>query len=522
MLTEITENKMNQTDILKISLLSFLLIGILLWFEGNIGLDFADEGALWYGVWRTKFGYIPSMDFQSYDPGRYYWATFWSYVLGDGIIGLRISTGIFAAFGLILGLLAARRVTSSFWPLVPIGILLVMWMYPRHKIFDISLSLAAVFFAVRLIENPSLLRHFSSGVFVGLAAFFGKNHGFYGFLTFFFLILYAYVKTRENGMIKRISLFLAGVAVGYLPMFVLVFAVSGFLDSLLDSIMLLKEHGETSLYVPVPWPWVTDYSRLGVTQIFQIFSTGLWFLLMPLFYLCAIITLLSVQIKNLNSKHLLLASTTIGVFYMHHAFSRADIAHLAQGIHPLLLGFVSLSYAMEFNRKKIVLIGLAAVIFSLTIFSVTFLNPFTLKLNAPSGAYVKYDIEGDGVWIRKEQADLIDNVKRIVQERVPINESVLIAPHWPIMYRILQKECPIWLIYFVFPENLQRQEKMITELKLKNVNYAIIGDEALDNRDDLRIRNTHSILYQHLMTAFEPIAVTGLPANYVLLHRKVN
>lgn len=519
MFNEINKNQISRIDILKISLLSFVLVGISLWLGGNIGLDLTDEGIQWYDVWRIKLGEIPVLNFESYDPGRYYWSAFWSFVLGDGIIGLRISTGIFAAIGLTLGLLAAKRVINSFWQIVIVGCLLVMWMYPRHKLFDISLSLAAVFFAVRLLENPSLLRHFSSGVFVGVAAFFGRNHGFYGFLAFIFLILYAGVSVRENRIIKRIGLFVAGVVIGYFPMFILMFAVHGFFDALLDSIILLKERGGTNLYLPVPWPWVADYSRLSFIQIVQKFSVGFWFLLMPLFYIYATITILFVKIKNVNSKNLLLASTSVGVLYMHHVFSRAEIAHLAQGIHPLLLGLVSLPYAMGFNYKKVALIGLIAVVFCLTIFSVGFVIPFTVKLNSPSN-YVKYNIEGDSIWIRKEQADLINNAKRIVQEKVRQNDRVLIVPHVPMMYRILRKENPVWLLSFLFPDTERRQQEMIRGLGAKKVNYALIGDETVDGRDDLRFRNTHGTLYKHLMTEFEPIAVTGLPANYVFLHRK--
>lgn len=37
------------------------------------GLNLADWGYLWYGEWRTRLGEIPLLDFQSYDPGRFYY-----------------------------------------------------------------------------------------------------------------------------------------------------------------------------------------------------------------------------------------------------------------------------------------------------------------------------------------------------------------------------------------------------------------------------------------------------------------
>ncbi|MGH7799266.1 MAG: hypothetical protein ACREOW_01380 [Thermodesulfobacteriota bacterium] len=163
-------------------IISFLL-------QGNIGLNLADEDILWYGTIRTAFGEIPILDFSSKDPGRYYWTAGWSFIFGQGIMDLRLSVALFQVIGLTLGLLAARRVVKNWWVLGLVGLLLLAWMYPRWKLFDSSLAMAAVYMAVRLIERPELKRYFYSGVFVGLTAFMGRNHGLYNFLAFFIIIL---------------------------------------------------------------------------------------------------------------------------------------------------------------------------------------------------------------------------------------------------------------------------------------------------------------------------------------------
>ena len=173
----------NSGEFLLIAALSFLLVALSLWIQGDIDLSFTDEGYLWYGAIQTKSGHVPIRDFQSYEPGRYYWSAAWSYLLGSGIMALRISSGIFQGIGLTLALLAARRAVSSYWKLALVGLLLIVWVYPIFKLVDVSLAMSAVFFAVRLVEKPSFVRHFVAGVFVGLAAFFGRNHGLYGFLA---------------------------------------------------------------------------------------------------------------------------------------------------------------------------------------------------------------------------------------------------------------------------------------------------------------------------------------------------
>ena len=60
---------------------------------------------------------------------------------------------------------------------------------------------------------------------------------------------------------------------------------------------------------------------------------------------------------------------------------------------------------------------------------------------------------------------------------------------------------------------------MIEELNKKNVNWVILGDVPLDGRDELRFKNTHPLIWQHLMQNFEVVEQT-LPYNHQLLHRK--
>src|SRR6266545_4510165 len=84
-------------------ILSALLVIIFFLLQGNVGLDIADEGFLWYGTIRTALGEVPIRDFQAYDPARYYWGALWFKVIGNnGIIALRISEALFQFLGLSL------------------------------------------------------------------------------------------------------------------------------------------------------------------------------------------------------------------------------------------------------------------------------------------------------------------------------------------------------------------------------------------------------------------------------------
>ena len=124
--------------------------------DGDLGVNFADEGYLWYGVEAVLRGLVPIRDFQSYDPGRYWWAAVWSLVLGKGLMPLRLSCALFASLGIFAGLLAARRVCRRLEFLLGMGLLLAAWMHPRYKCFEQSIALMFVYAGVLLIEKPSL------------------------------------------------------------------------------------------------------------------------------------------------------------------------------------------------------------------------------------------------------------------------------------------------------------------------------------------------------------------------------
>lgn len=501
--------------VIKIVLLSMILVSVSLLLQGDIGLNLSDEGYLWYGQIETALGRVPIRDFQSYDPGRYYWAAFWSLLFGDGIMALRVSTAIFQAIGLTLGLLAARRAVKSYPMLIFTGIILIVWMYPRHKLFDISLSMASVFFALRLFERPSLMRHFAAGVFVGIAAFIGRNHGLYGLLTFSSLTFFIWLKMNRSAIVNRYVVFTAGILVGSLPLIIMLLAIPGFSESFRNQIVTTS-----FLYLPIPWPWSLDYSHIDLIGAINGFLIGTIFIAMPIFYLYSIIKAFFGDENFLKNKSLLIAASFTGIFYMHHAFSRADFGHLAQTMQPLLLGAVALSASSGFINNKPLTASLACLAALFTFFTAAMANPYYLRQSAHADWYVRYDIKGDRLFLPRETASMIESMKNAVAGNIQPGEGLIIAPHITTMYCILGRRSPAWEIYNMFPAKEERQIDTIDRLKRENVRWALLGDVALDGRDELRFQNTHRLIYTYLKEEFEEMDIPGLPDNYRMLHKR--
>jgi len=520
----------NASEVLKVMFLAMGLATLSLYLQCNIGLGLADEGFLladegflWYGAVQTALGRVPVRDFQSYDPGRYYWTAFWLRLLGNNLISLRISCRIFQVIGMTLGLLVLRRAIRS-WPmLIVAGFVLLAWMIPRHKLFDSSIAMSGVFFAFYLIRKPSLRRHFISGIFVGIAAFFGRNHGLYNFLAFALLIMFIWFKSGRTNLIRRAVWWFIGILVGYSPMLIMILTVEGFWSSFIEEALVSFSRGATNIPLPVPWPWKLQISKITLATLepaVRRFLVGSAYLSIPLFYFCSVICISASKKERMQRKSILVAATLVGMMYMHHAFARAGSYHLAQAIGPFLIALFALPFTFNFSNKKILnSIGLL-ILLGVTHIAVVRMSPYCWKKNTSSVTFVKYDIAGSHIWMTQRKADFIKTVRDIDSQKVRKDEGLLIAPHWPGLYPILQRESPLSRIYFLFPESTERQKEMIRLLKKKNVNWVILGDVALDGRGELRFRNTHRLVWQHFVDEFEVVNFQGLPENCQLLHRK--
>ena len=61
---------------------------------------------------------------------------------------------------------------------------------------------------------------------------------------------------------------------------------------------------------------------------------------------------------------------------------------------------------------------------------------------------------------------------------------------------------------------------MIRTLNEKNVDWAIVADNTLDNREDRRFSATHKLVWSYLMKNFESVRLACLTGSMKLLHRK--
>jgi hypothetical protein len=492
-------------------LLAIVLAGVSFAVQGRQGINLADEGFLWYGAQQTARGKLPLRDFQSYEPGRYYWSAAGTFLFGEGLVALRFSETVFQVLGLWAGLLAASRVAHSWTLLAAVGLMLTLWMFHSFRLFDNTLLLCGIWIAVRLIEEPSPARLLTAGFFVGLCVFFGKNHALYNFLAQASLLLFLHFKLGPVLSVAHLGIWVAGIMAGLVPTIAMFVAVPGFFASYIESIQLIFRRG-TNLPLPIPWPWRVSLNSGDATQ----FVLGIFFLALPLGYLAAITVSLSMRSQMIEDHAVLIACAFVGIFYLHHAFSRADFGHLAPVIYPFLLGALALLGFLE--ARKFYFWAVIAVLIAAALFTVCRRMPIYQRITSLT-PWVPYNAGGK-IFVPPHINQLLTCLRKFAAENIAAREGVLIAPFTPTLYPILNRESPLWDIACYFPATAQRQETMIHELAAKNVNWAIISDTLLDKREDLRFSATHELVWQYLMENFEPIECVCLPKEMKILHRK--
>ena len=502
---------------------TLVLAAILLVLQLDIGHAqlIADEGYIWYGAWRTSLGEVPIRDFESYDPAFYLWCALWFVLSGDsGLITYRAANAAFQFVGLTLGILILRRVTESYVILLLAGLVLLIWIaIPLKTVLDLTVAIAAVYGAVLLVEKPTARRHFGSGVLIGFIAFTGRNHGVYCAIAYLSLIAFIWIKVSRSDLVRKLAAWSCGVAVGYAPALVMMAFIPGFFPAFVAEILSVFQQG-TNLPLPVPWPWQVTYQDFvqGPIGAAHKVVVGSIFVLMPLFFTVSLVYLFAERGADIKRHPVFLAAVFIGTPYMHYAFSRADVWHLWLAIFPFLLGVMSIPFP-DFKTARLARSALVLALLGASVLTAGFVSPYS-QMYLSGVDFAKVRVRNDVILLHPSLAHIIDVVSTISAEFVGRDETLLVAPHWPGLYPILGRKSPLREIYFLFPSSAEQQRNAVQKLEDENTNWVILGDEAVDGRQELRFRSTHPLLWEHFQVDFEEVPMDGLPENYRLLRRK--
>ena len=482
---------------------------------GHTYLGLVDEGFQWHGVLRVREGEVPMRDFQAYDPGRYYWCALWSFVFGRGIVGVRAAGAVFQALGLFCGLLVARRFTRSRTELIACAAILGLWMFPRHKLFEPALTLIALWVAVRAVEEPAPRRLFQAGFLTGLAAWFGRNHVLYLMLGFSTLSAFLMWKRALREPRRSLAAFVLGLSVGSLPLTGMLLLVPGFAGAFADSIRHIVDVG-SNVPEPYAWPWRIEFAGKHGFVLLGTVALAVAFLLPALMYPAGLLVALRTPREALARRAVPIASALVGIYYVHHAAVRSDAFHLAQSFPPVLLLALSLPALSTRALPRILATSVLAVV---TFFAVPVANPILEHLIPGSEReFVDHVVAGETLRLPPGQARLLTNVAAACEQVGA--EPLFIGPMRPALYPVLGKRCPAWWLYILWSLSDAEQQATIRRLEEGHVDWLLIVDDAVDDREELRLANTNPLLWRYIEEAFRLVPDARLPQAHLLFRRK--
>jgi hypothetical protein len=496
------------------------VLGLFLW-EGHCGLSLWDEGFLWYGAQRVLQGEVPIRDFMAYDPGRYYWSAALMALSGDdGVVSLRIAASVLQAGALAIALWTivgrARRTGVVFLALCTVT--LVLWMFPREKLFDVSVSIALIGIHAFLVEHPSRRRSFLAGVVVGLAAVVGRNHGVYGLVGSALVFLHLAIgRTPDLRIGPALASWATGVVAGYAPILLMLAVVPGFAPAFLGDIFSLVERGSTNIAIPIPWPWRIAFESATSFDVLHGVVTGLFFLAVGGFAVGSLVWSVRRRLRGEPLPAAFVASAALALPYAHYAFSRADVVHLAQGVFPLLIGSLAL---LAHQRSPIAWTILGVVVLSSVVVMLPIRPRMQCLLSLPC---TDREVAGSTLWIPRITADNLTLLEGLARSYASDGESFVVAPVWPGAYAALGRRSPLWEIYPLFPRSEAFQREEIERLEADPPGFALIVDVPLDGREDLLFSRTHALVDRYLRDHLTPVKpLQRFPHYRIYVHPEVD
>jgi hypothetical protein len=465
--------------------------------QAHYGFGAWDEGYLWYGAQATLRGEVPIRDFMAYDVGRYWWAATWMRALGaEGELALRLATTAFQAMGLVAGVACLVRARRS--PAVVLAgiVVLLAWCWPWFRAYDCAAAAILVWTAAWTLAAPGPRRAFVAGLVLGAVAMVGRNHGLYGGVALVVAIALGWPAPRRW---RGLAALAAGTACGYAPMLVLLLADAGFRAAFIADNLALVAAGGTNIGLAVPWPHRAFAEPGTAFEVARKVVVGLYFVAMPAFVLAGAVRLWRLGPGRWQGHPVFAATLLLALPYAHFAFSRADPSHLANGIVPVLIGVFA--WPPRAGTRTWPRAAMATLVLATSLLAMAPLHPGVAGRWA--GDWVERDVAGDRLRMSPSTAKQLDRVARLVAGVEPGSRRVLIAPFWVGMYPAFGLRSPVWEIYALPPRDEAFERAEIARLQAAGVRLAIVQQNALDGREDLRYRNTHPRLQAYLEQEFE-------------------
>jgi hypothetical protein len=502
-------------------LLAALVCFSVFFLQWRYGFNLGDEGWLWYISKRTVLGDVPVRDFFSYDPGRYYWSALIFKLLGrSGFFEQLLANYVFAIIGLTLTYLAMVSAgLSRTWRIVILLLLGIVIGFPRHKIYEQTLSLTATVAVAFLFAAPQRTKRWLlSGVVIGLAAFFGRNSGLFCFIAAVIAFTLLKIRAQQLPIARVITAVTTGILIGYSPMIFMLVFVHGFAHPFFESV-LLTPHWAWSL--PIPFPWHVHVKGLHGLDLLQARAVSWLCVVVPVTYAFLLWRIARTKHDLERTEWLAVAASCAGVGFLIQAFHTADFFHIAQGVVPFVVAACGFAAHLWMNNARRSSLGVFGIVIFFVIACWLPMEPLVQHLRTEAlapGMVEQIAIDGRNFEVPSEQAYLMRTVQNAFRNCGARDGRFFAAPYYPGLYAFLNTRSPLWDTYFLWPRSESTQQNEIQSLQQNRtalflINYAF----AMNGREGLKLDATNSALLAYI-TAYYQRSTINLPVGFDLFY----
>ena len=360
--------------------------------------------------------------------------------------------------------------------------------FPRHKIYEQTLSLIAVAVIAFVFDAPQKIRRwFLLGLLIGVAAFFGRNSGIFCVIATVIALVLLYMRGEGPRPGRALAALAGGTVLGYSPMIVMLVAVHGFAKPFFQSVLMTPKWAWS---LPIPFPWHVHLRGLDAVDRLQARAVAWLCVAVPLTYALVIGRGLRSRAKLHNAEWLSVAASAAGVGFLVHAFYTADFFHIAEGVVPFVIAAGALSLHWWGSRMRwrsaILFGGMAFLVLASWLPMEPLVQCLRARRDTP-GKFVHLRIDGRGYLVPSMSAAIMQAVATAFHNCGGRDGGFLAAPYYPGLYAFLNTRAPSWDTYYLWPRSDQIQQAEIDELQrhrtslfLLNPTFAINGRESLE------------------------------------------
>ena len=517
--TEVRPAKwLNISEALLVSAAVSLIVFSLQW---RYGFNWGDEGWLWYISQRTALGDVPLRDFFSYDPGRYYWSAAVFRLLGrSGFFEQLLANYLFAIIGLVLAYLAMFRAgLSRSWRISILLLLGIVLGFPRHKIYEQTLSLICVVAIAFLFAAPQRLKRWLLlGVVIGLTAFVGRNSGVFCSIAAIVALVLLRIRGQAPPITRAFGVVVAGIAIGYSPVLFMIAGVHGFASPFWQSILMTPRWAWS---LPVPFPWHVHLRGLHGLDLLQARAVSWLCVAVPVTYAFLLWRAVRSRAELDRAEWLSVAASAAGAGFLVHAFYTADFFHIAQGVVPFVIAAGAFSAHLWRTATRpwsvAVFCGLAFLVFACWLPMEPLVQHLRTKRYAPESVE-QIRIDGRLFEVAVPQAELMKTVEAAFRQCGPRDEGFMAAPYYPGLYAFLNTRAPFWDTYYLWLRSDQVQQAHIDALQQNRTALILLNPEsAMNGRENLELVRTYPKLVAYI-TAHYQRADTKLQDGFELFY----